>query len=58
MRTVSSACSGGNRITEFRLVKVEDTYYIIWCQDFYGASIGVAKTQRKTGCIMSITTCQ
>ncbi len=27
-----------------RLVKVEDTYYIIWCQDFYGASIGVAKT--------------
>ena len=21
-----------------RLVKVEDTYYIIWCQDFYGAS--------------------
>ena len=28
-----------------RLVKVEDTYYIIWCQDFYGASIGIAKTQ-------------
>lgn len=28
-----------------RLVKVEDTYYIIWCQDFYGAAIGVAKTQ-------------
>ncbi|EES73705.1 hypothetical protein POTG_01412 [Paenibacillus sp. oral taxon 786 str. D14] len=28
-----------------RLVKVEDTYYIIWCTDFYGASIGVAKTQ-------------
>nr|WP_217936514.1 glycoside hydrolase family 130 protein [Enterocloster clostridioformis] len=28
-----------------RLVKVEDTYYIMWCQDFYGASIGVAKTQ-------------
>jgi len=27
-----------------RLVKVEDTYYIIWCQDFYGASIGIAKT--------------
>lgn len=27
-----------------RLVKVEDTYYIIWCQDFYGAAIGVAKT--------------
>jgi len=28
-----------------RLVKVEDTYYIIWCQDMYGASIGMAKTQ-------------
>lgn len=28
-----------------RLVKVEDTYYIIWCQDFYGASIGLAKTR-------------
>ena len=27
-----------------RLVKVEDTYYIMWCQDFYGASIGLAKT--------------
>lgn len=27
-----------------RLVKVEDIYYIIWCQDFFGASIGMAKT--------------
>ena len=27
-----------------RLVKVDDVYYIIWCQDFYGASIGMAKT--------------
>lgn len=27
-----------------RLVKIEDAYYIIWCQDFYGASIGIAKT--------------
>jgi beta-1,4-mannooligosaccharide/beta-1,4-mannosyl-N-acetylglucosamine phosphorylase len=27
-----------------RLVKVEDTYYIIWCTDFYGAAIGMAKT--------------
>ena len=27
-----------------RLVKVEDIYYIMWCQDFYGASIGIAKT--------------
>ena len=29
-----------------RLVKVEDTYYIIWCQDFYGAAIGMAKTKK------------
>ena len=28
-----------------RLVKVEDTYYAMWCQDFYGASIGMAKTK-------------
>lgn len=27
-----------------RLVKVEDIYYIIWCTEFYGASIGLAKT--------------
>lgn len=27
-----------------RIVKVEDTFYIIWCQDFYGAAIGIAKT--------------
>ena len=27
-----------------RLVKVEDVYYLIWCQDFYGAAIGMAKT--------------
>lgn len=27
-----------------RLVKVEDTYYMMWCQDFYGASIGMAQT--------------
>lgn len=27
-----------------RLVKVDDTYYIIWCQDAYGAAIGMAKT--------------
>lgn len=27
-----------------RLVKVEDTYYIMWCTDFYGAAIGLAKT--------------
>ncbi|WP_379136136.1 glycosylase [Paenibacillus sp. sgz500958] len=28
-----------------RLVKVEDSYYIIWCTDFYGAAIGAAKTE-------------
>ena len=28
-----------------RLVKVEDAYYIMWCQDFYGAAIGIAKTK-------------
>ncbi|MBO6015900.1 MAG: glycoside hydrolase family 130 protein [Lachnospiraceae bacterium] len=28
-----------------RLVKVEEDYYVIWCQDFYGASIGIAKTR-------------
>lgn len=28
-----------------RLVKVEDTYYVIWCQDFWGAAIGIAKTK-------------
>ena len=28
-----------------RLVKVEDTYYLIWCQDAYGAALGMAKTK-------------
>ena len=28
-----------------RLVRVEDTYYIIWCQDMYGATIGMAETK-------------
>lgn len=28
-----------------RLVKVEDTFYIMWCTDFFGASIGMAKTK-------------
>lgn len=27
-----------------RLVKVEEAYYLIWCTDFYGAAIGLAKT--------------
>jgi beta-1,4-mannooligosaccharide/beta-1,4-mannosyl-N-acetylglucosamine phosphorylase len=28
-----------------RLVKIDDAYYIIWCTDFYGASLGVARTK-------------
>lgn len=28
-----------------RVVKVEDEYFILWCTDFYGASIGLAKTR-------------
>lgn len=28
-----------------RLIQVGDTYYIIWCQDAYGAAIGMAKTK-------------
>lgn len=28
-----------------RFVEVDGVYYIIWCQDFYGASIGMAKTE-------------
>jgi len=28
-----------------RLVKVEENYYILWCTDFYGASIGMARTR-------------
>ena len=28
-----------------RCVKVEDTYYIMWCGDFYGAAIGMACTK-------------
>lgn len=27
-----------------RLVRIEDTYYIIWCTNFHGASLGIAKT--------------
>lgn len=27
-----------------RVVKIDDAYYIMWCQDFYGPSIGLAKT--------------
>ncbi len=28
-----------------RLILIEDTYYIIWCQDAYGAALGMAKTK-------------
>ncbi|WP_129724232.1 glycoside hydrolase family 130 protein [Xylanivirga thermophila] len=28
-----------------RLIKIEDSYYIIWCGDFDGASIGLARTE-------------
>jgi len=28
-----------------RLIKIEDTYYIIWCTDFYGAALGLAQTK-------------
>lgn len=28
-----------------RLIKVEDTYYIIWCTEFYGPAIGMASTK-------------
>lgn len=28
-----------------RVVLVEDTYYIIWCTDFYGPTIGIATTK-------------
>ncbi len=28
-----------------RLVRIDDTYYIIWCTDFSGAAIGMARTK-------------
>lgn len=28
-----------------RLVRIDDTYYIIWCTNFHGASIGIAQTK-------------
>lgn len=28
-----------------RLVQIGDEYFVIWCTDFYGASIGLAKTK-------------
>lgn len=28
-----------------RLVKIEDTYYIVWCTDFGGAALGLGKTK-------------
>lgn len=28
-----------------RFVKIDDTYYIVWCDDMHGASIGMGKTK-------------
>jgi len=28
-----------------RLVKIDDTFYIVWCDDLHGASIGLGKTK-------------
>jgi beta-1,4-mannooligosaccharide/beta-1,4-mannosyl-N-acetylglucosamine phosphorylase len=28
-----------------RLVKIDDTFYIVWCDDMHGASIGLGKTK-------------
>ena len=28
-----------------RLVKIDDTYYIMWCQDAFGPTIGIAETR-------------
>ncbi len=28
-----------------RLIRVEGAYYILWCTDFYGAAIGMARTE-------------
>ena len=28
-----------------RLVKIDDTYYIVWCDDMHGASIGLGRTK-------------
>ena len=28
-----------------RLVKIENSYYIIWCNDYYGPTIGIAQTK-------------
>lgn len=28
-----------------RLVRIDDTYYIMWCQDAYGPTIGIAETK-------------
>jgi predicted GH43/DUF377 family glycosyl hydrolase len=30
---------------DLRLVKIEDTYYILWRTDFYGAAISMAKAK-------------
>lgn len=28
-----------------RLIKIDDTYYIVWCTNFHGAALGMAKTK-------------
>ena len=28
-----------------RFVKIDDWYYVVWCDDMHGASIGLGKTQ-------------
>ncbi|MBN2413399.1 glycoside hydrolase family 130 protein [candidate division KSB1 bacterium] len=28
-----------------RLLRIEDTYYVVWCDDMHGASIGLGKTR-------------
>ena len=28
-----------------RLIKIEDTYYFVWCTNFHGAALGMAKTK-------------
>ena len=30
-----------------RLIKIEDDYYIVWCQDFYGAALAVAEAHHR-----------
>ena len=38
------APANANYAYDPRLVKIEDTYYIIWCDDFFGPALAIAKT--------------